>query len=144
VSQTTDFAQQLLTARCEALKQRLDALTPEDRWALVDAARSENRWPSDQWLRDHAAEHSPERTPEQYRAWAQAIKRRPGTQVYALIHIIHGNEALAFIDPRERSLVWFDLDSDRNLSCFYIEETFAIFLAHKGTLYWRLPDVELT
>lgn len=118
-------------------------MTVKERWALVDAARQEDRWPNRRWIESHRAEKMPDLTLGRYVALAQSVKRRPGTQVYALIHIIHGNEGLAFIDPERRLLVWFSLDAHRNFSCFYLEETLDVFLEQKGDLYWRLPDTEL-
>lgn len=119
-------------------------MTPEGRWLLVEAARQETRWPSPSWLKGHAAEHSPDRTASQYAGWAQAIKRRPGTQVYALVHPVHGNDAIAFIDPQDRVLVWFSLEENVNLSCFYIDLPVVDYLVQQGDAYWRLPDTELT
>src|SRR5262245_7970150 len=94
-----------------------------ERRALIDAARKEDRWPNRGWLESHRAEKMPDLTTPQYVALAQSVKQRPGTHVYALIHIVHGNEGLAFIDPARRLLVWFSLDDHVNLSCFYLEET---------------------
>lgn len=118
-------------------------MSGDDRRALVDAARKEDRWPNRGWLESHRAEKMPDLTTPQYVALAQGVKQRPGTHVYALIHIVHGNEALAFIDPDRRLLVWFSLDDRVNLSCFYLEETLEVFIQQKGDLYWRLPDTEL-
>lgn len=119
-------------------------MSPGERWHLVDAARKEEGWPSQWWIESHRAEKMPDLTPDQYVALAQSIKRRPGTHVYAFVHIVHGNEGLAFIDPQRRILVWFNLDESRNFSCFYLEETLENFLKQKGDLYWRLPETELT
>ncbi len=138
------LGQALLVAKRKILRERLDAMTTEERRDLVDAARQESRWPPPPWLARHVADHSPERTPHQYAEWAQQIKRRPGTQVYALIHPIHANEALAFIDPTDRVLVWFDLESNLNLSCFYMDEPLQEFLQRQGASYWRLEDTERT
>lgn len=138
-----DLASALLAARRKAYAERLEGMNPEDRWNLVDRARAETKWPNQAWLQDHAMRKGAGRTVAQYREWTQAIKRRPGTLVYAIIHVVHGNEGLAFIDPRERSLVWYHLEWAANLSCLYIEESLDDFIASKGELYWRLPDTEL-
>lgn len=143
MSPQTNFGFALSVARREAFARRLAEMATEDRWALVDAARQEDRWPNRAWIESHRAEKMPDLTLGQYVALAQSVKRRPGTQVYALIHIIHGNEGLAFIDPEHRLLVWFSLDAHRNFSCFYLEETLDVFLEQKGDFYWRLPDTEL-
>lgn len=119
-------------------------MTPEARWALIDLARQQTTWPSISWLRLHVAEHASGRNETQYIAWAQSIKRRPGTQVYALVHPLHGTEALAFIDPKERVLVWFDLERNANLSCFYLDLPLPDYLAERSDTQWRLPDTELT
>lgn len=143
MSRQTDLGAALVLARREAFARRLDDMSPEERWELVDAARKEMRWPNPRWVESHRSEKMPDLTVTQYQALAQAIKRRPGTHVYAFIHIVHGNEGLAFIDPERRLLVWFSLDDHVNMSCFYLEETLEAFLDQKGDLYWRLPDTEL-
>jgi hypothetical protein len=61
-----------------------------------------------------------------------------------MIHPFYGTEGLAFIDPLERSLVWFDLRAHHNVSCFDLDESVPAFLARMGDLYWRLPDTEVT
>jgi hypothetical protein len=142
----SDLRDTLTAALRQSLAARLEAMTPGDRRALVDAAREESRWlgePDRSWLHTHARKHGHDRTDEQYRAWGQAIKKRPGTQVYAMIHPIHGTTGLAFIEPTQRVLVWYDLDQGVNRSCFYLDETVEGFLANKGDLYWRLPETEL-
>lgn len=143
MSPPTNFGMALLVARRDAFGRRLAEMTAEERWALVDLARQEDRWPNRGWIESHRAEKMPDLNLGQYVALAQSVKRRPGTQVHALIHIIHGNEGLAFIEPERRILVWFSLDAHRNFSCFYLEETLDVFLEQKGDLYWRLPETEL-
>jgi hypothetical protein len=143
VSPVTNFGIALLRARREAFARRLDVMAAAERWQLVEEARQEERWPNAAWVKSHRAEKMPDLTAAQYKTLAQSVKRRPGTQVYALIHIIHGNEGLAFIDPERRVLVWFNLDEARNFSCFYLEESVDAFLEQKGDFYWRLPDTEL-
>jgi hypothetical protein len=143
VSPVTNFGMTLLRARREAFAARLDAMAAAERWQLVEDARPEELWPDAAWVERHRAEKMPDLRVAQYKALAQSVKRRPGTQVYAFIHLIHGNEGLAFIDPERRLLVWFNLDVNRNLSCLYLEESVDAFLELKGDLYWRLPDTEL-
>jgi hypothetical protein len=144
VSPPTNFAIALASAKRDALKRRLEEMTAKERWEFVDSARQQNRWPSTGWLERHRAEKMPDLTRGQYRSLAQSVKRRPGTLVYALVHLVHGNEGLAFIDRDRRILVWFNLETQRNLSCLYLEETVDAFLEQKGDFYWRLPDTELT
>jgi len=144
VSPQTNFGMALARARREAFARELEAMTPRDRWSLVDQARHDDRWPNPGWIARHCGEKMPDLTSSQYVALAQAIKRRPGTHVYAFIHSSHGNSGFAFIDPERRVLVWYSLDDHLNLSCFYLEETVEAFLRPKGDLYWRLPDSELS
>ena len=144
MSPATDFGITLVRARREAFARRLDAMTPEERWQLVEQARLEDRWPGSSWIESHRAEKMPDLTPAQYTALARSVKRSPGTEVHAYVHIVHGNEGVAFIDRRRQLLVWFNLETQRNLSCFYLEESVDAFLEQKGDLYWRLPDTELT
>ncbi len=143
MSPPTNFAIALARAARDALARRLEQMSAEERCQLVEAARQEARWPSRQWVESHRAEKMPDLTRAQYVALAQSVKRRPGTHVYALVHIVHGNEGLAFIDPNLRVLVWFNLDDNCNLSCLYLEESVDAFLEQKGDMYWRLPDTEL-
>ena len=143
MSAPTNFGIAFLRAKREAFARRLDEMTPDERWRLVDEARHEERWPYRKWVEDHRAEHMPDLTDSQYTALARSVKRRPGSHVYALIHVIHTNEGLAFIDPERRLLVWFNLEAHRNFSCFYLEESVDAFLGQKGEFYWRLPDTEL-
>jgi hypothetical protein len=143
VARPTNFGLAFAEARRRTFASRLEAMGTQERWDLVDSARKEESWPDSAWLESHCAEKMPDLTPTQYVALTQSVKRRPGTQVYALIHSIHGNEGLAFIDPDRRVLVWFNLDDQVNLSCFYLEETLDAFLRPKGDLYWRLADTEL-
>jgi hypothetical protein len=134
----------LVRARREAFALELEAMSPQERWKLVDIARHDDRWPDPGWLARHCSEKMPDLTSGQYLALAQSIKRRPGTQIYAFIHSSHGNAGLAFVDPDRRILVWYSVDDRVNLSCFYLEETVEAFLRPKGDLYWRLPDTELS
>jgi len=143
VGPVTNFGMALLRARREAFATRLNVMATVERWQLVEDARHEELWPDAGWVERHRAEKMPDLTAAQYKALAQAVKRRPGTQVYAYVHLIHGNEGLAFIDPERRLLVWFNLDVNRNFSCFYFEESVDAFLEQKGDFYWRLPDTEL-
>ena len=143
MSRQTNLGMALALARRDAFARRLEAMTSAERWDLVDAARKEVRWPNPGWIESHRSEKMPDLTTSQYQALAQSIKRRPGIHVYAFVHVIHGNEGLAFIDPERRLLVWYSLDDQVNMSCFYLEETVEAFLAQKGDLYWRLPDTEL-
>jgi len=143
VAGQTELGIMLVAAQRAAFAARLGAMTPQEQRDLVDAARRETGWPPGAWLREHARVHGHGRSPEQYAAWAQNIKNRSGTQVYAMIHASRPNEGLAFINPAERSLVWFQLSEHRNFSCFYLDETVDAFVAQKGDLYWRLGDTEL-
>lgn len=140
----TNFGLALVRARRTAFAHELEAMSAQERWDLVDRARHEARWPDRDWIASHCAEKMPDLTPSQYVALAQAVKRQPGTNVYAYVHSVHGNAGFAFIDPQRRILVWFSLDHERNLSCFYLDETLEAFLRLKGDLYWRLADTELS
>ena len=146
----TEIAIALRIAKRDAFKRRLDGMTPADRRVMVEQARREDRWPDDAWLRRHARKMLPPRTPGQYVTWGQLVKRRPRTHVYAFIHLAgpggtgDGHEGLAFIDPTERTLVWFDLETDRNVSIFDLDEPEADFITRKGNMYWRLEDTELS
>lgn len=138
-----------LVGRRDRFRARLEAMSIDERRALVDAARRETRWPSRRWLEEHAAKRLPRRTPEQFAQWAQLVKYRPRTRVYAYIAIsdtgpADGKEGLAFIDPKEGSMVWFDVEAGRNLTVVVHDEPVDTFLAEKGAWYWRLADCELT
>jgi hypothetical protein len=126
-----------------AFADRLAAMTPQERFDLADRARRDRRWRPPDWLQTHALKHGHGRTPRQYEEWAQLIKNRSRTQVYAMVHPLYRTEGLAFIDPIKRSLVWYDLSGGYNVSCFDLDETIQHFLAKKGIWYWRLPDAEL-
>lgn len=139
----SDFSAKLAQALLETFAGRLAAMTQEERRNLVDSARRETRWPSRAWLEQHARTHGLGRTPEQYAAWAQTVKVRLTSRVYAMIHVVHGTEALAFIDPVRRELVWFGLEDQVNLSCFALEVTADAFVARTHGLYLRLMDTEL-
>jgi hypothetical protein len=123
-------------------------MSVDERRALVEAARRQRRWPSRRWLEEHAAKRHPRRTPEQFAEWAQMIKNRPRTQVYAYIAVsdtgsADGREGFAFIDPKEGSMVWFDVEASQNLTVVVHDEPVAEFLSEKQAWYWRLADCEV-
>ena len=104
-------------------------------------ARLSDAWPNERYVRWHARKHGEGRSGDQYVAWAQAIKNRPGTEVYAYVHS-DMTCGFAFINRREDAVVWFSLDEDQNMSVFHPDEGVSRFLDRKTT-YWRLRETEL-
>lgn len=134
-----------LEALASAFADDLEALGPEGRMELVNAARRAASWPSDEYLAGHARKWGAGRRPEQYAEWAQLIKRRAGVEVYAYIHPVHQNRGLAFVDHREGAVVNFDLDKQLNFDCFVPARPTRLWLADqvRRGLYRRLRDTEL-
>lgn len=132
----------MIQARMKAFDAELENLGVDGRRGLVQGARLSEKWPFDSYVKWHARKHGEGRTPEQYTAWAQAVKNRAGTEVYAYIHSIKLARGLAFVDHRENTVVWFSVEEDQNASVFHPEEGTSQFLASKPE-YRRLRETEL-
>src|SRR4051794_21254265 len=72
----------------ESFRKDLDGLAEAGRAGLVERARSSVAWPSGTWLAGHWTKHGAGlRDERDYADWAQAVKSRPGTEVWAMIHM---------------------------------------------------------
>lgn len=123
-------------------RNELKKLGADGRRSLVQEARLSGDWPGGGYVNRHQMKHAPSLTPDEYQAWAQSVKNRPGVEVYAYIHGIHLARGLAFVDHDENTIVWFSLDENQNVSAFHPDEGTRAFLANKPE-YERLKETEL-